>query len=99
VSNRIGKANSSFVQLYPVWKNLNISKKTKLRIFSSNIKAVLLFGAETWKSNRVIRRKLQIFIKYLRKIPNIHWQDKIRTEELLELACQEPVETQTKRRT
>jgi hypothetical protein len=58
VSNRIGKANSAFVQLYPVWKNSNISRKTKLRIFSSNVKAVLLYASETWKLNTVVRRKL-----------------------------------------
>jgi hypothetical protein len=34
----------------------------------------------------------------LRKILNIHWLEKIRTEELLELTGEEPVETQIKRR-
>jgi hypothetical protein len=43
VSNRIGKANSAFVQVYPVWKNSNISRKTKFRIFSSDVKAVLIW--------------------------------------------------------
>jgi hypothetical protein len=33
-----------------------------------------------------------------RKILNIHWPEKIRTEELQELAGQEPVQTQIKRR-
>jgi hypothetical protein len=99
VSNRIGKANSAFVQLYSVWKTSNTSRKTKLRIFSSNVKAVLLYGAETCKSNTIIRRKLQTFInRCLRKIINIHWPEKIRTEELLELPGEEPVQTQIKRR-
>jgi hypothetical protein len=91
MSNRIGKGNSAFVQLCPAWKNSNISRKTKLRIFSSNVKAVLLYGAETWKSNRI---KLQTFInRCVRKILNILWLEKIRTEELLELTGEEPVET------
>jgi hypothetical protein len=97
VSNRIGKANSA--QLYPVWKNSNIFRKSKLRIFSSNVKAVLLYGAETWKSNTDTRIKLQTFInKCLRKILNIHWSEKIRSQELLELAGEEPVQTHIKRR-
>jgi hypothetical protein len=80
------------------WRASN-SRKTKLRIFSINVKAVLLYGAETWESNTVIRRKLQTFInRCLRKILNINWSEKIRTEELLELAGEEPVETQIKRR-
>jgi hypothetical protein len=98
MSNRISKGNSAFVQLCPAWKNSNISRKTKLRIFSSNVKAVLLYGAETWKSNTVSRRKLQTFInRCVRKILNIHWLEKIRTEELLELTGEESVETQIKR--
>jgi hypothetical protein len=80
-------------------RNSNISRKTKLRIFSSNVKAVLLYGVETWKANIVIRRKLQTFInRCLRKIINIHWPEKKRSQELLELAGEEPVETQIKRR-
>jgi hypothetical protein len=74
-------------------------QKTKWKTFSSNIQAVLLYGAETQKSNIVIRRKLQTFInRCLRNILNIHWPEKIRTEELLELAGEEPVQTQIKRR-
>jgi hypothetical protein len=49
VSQRIRKANGAFVQLYPVWKNSRISAKTKLHIFCSNVKSVLLYGSETWK--------------------------------------------------
>jgi hypothetical protein len=46
---RIKKANDAFVQLYPVWRNNKISTRTKLRIFHSNVKSVLLYGSETWK--------------------------------------------------
>jgi hypothetical protein len=30
VLSRINKANGVFVQLYPVWRNLNISKEVKI---------------------------------------------------------------------
>jgi len=30
VASRIKKANGVFVQLYPVWRNLNISKEVKI---------------------------------------------------------------------
>jgi len=42
VASRIRKANSVFVQLYPVWRYLNISKEVKIRIFNTNVKSVLL---------------------------------------------------------
>jgi hypothetical protein len=74
-------------------------KEDQIKDFSSNVKAVLLYGAEKCKSNTVIRRKLQTFInRCLRKILNIILPEKIRTEELLELAGKEPVGTQIKRR-
>jgi len=34
VASRIKKANVVFVQLYPVWRNLNISNEVKIRIFN-----------------------------------------------------------------
>jgi hypothetical protein len=33
VASRIKKANGVFVQLYPVWRNHNISKRVKMQIF------------------------------------------------------------------
>jgi len=35
VANRIKKADGVFVQLYPVWRNLNISKEVKIQIFNT----------------------------------------------------------------
>jgi len=73
VVQRIQKANGAFVQLYPVWRNNKISIRTKLRIFCSNVKAVLLYSSETWKVAKNITSKLQVFVNCcLRRILNIH---------------------------
>jgi hypothetical protein len=46
---------------------------------------------------QLLEENFRTFInRCLRKILNIHWSEKIRTEELLELAGEEPVETQIK---
>jgi hypothetical protein len=45
---RLSKANRAFNQLQKVWKSSDISLRTKLRIFNSNVKSVLLYGHETW---------------------------------------------------
>jgi hypothetical protein len=72
VTNRIKKANMAFVQLYRVWKNKNIRMKTKLNFFNGNVKAVLLYGCETWKVTNSITQKLQSFINgCLRIILNV----------------------------
>jgi len=47
VASRIKKANDEFVQLYHVWRNLNILKEVKTRIFNTNVKLVLLYACET----------------------------------------------------
>jgi hypothetical protein len=71
------KANGVFVQLYPVWRNHNISKGVEIQIFNTNVKSVLLYDCETWKTTNQITRRLQIFInKCLRRIMNIKWADK-----------------------
>jgi hypothetical protein len=62
VTSRITKANVTFVQLYRIWENKNIRMKTQLKIFNSNVKAVLFYGCETWKVTNSIMRKLQSFI-------------------------------------
>ena len=41
ITNRLQKAKSSFVQLNKVWRSPNISEKTKIKIYSSNVLSVL----------------------------------------------------------
>jgi hypothetical protein len=46
VRSRTRKASGAFIQLYPVWRSRNISKRTKLWVFNTNVKSVLLYGCE-----------------------------------------------------
>ena len=49
---RIGKARTAFAILRPEWRSKVISRKTKLRIFNTNMKSVLLYGSETWRATK-----------------------------------------------
>ena len=52
-----------------------------------------------WKTTNQITKRLQIFInKFLRRIMNIKWTDKITNEELWSIAKQKPTEIELKRR-
>ena len=62
VASRIKKANGVFVQLYPVWRNHNISKTVIIQIFTTNLKSVLLYACETLKTTNQITRRLQTYI-------------------------------------
>ena len=44
---RINKARVAFNMLRKVWSSHVISRRTKFRIFNTNVKAVLLYGSET----------------------------------------------------
>ena len=99
VQARIGKARTAFVMLETIWKQGNISLTTKLRLFNSNVKTVLLYGGETWKTSKHVLNKLQVFVnKCLRRILNVRWPDKIRNEELWKRTNQVPIEEEIKKR-
>ncbi|XP_058827997.1 uncharacterized protein LOC131687920 [Topomyia yanbarensis] len=48
IGARIKKARAAFANLRNIWKNNQISRRTKTRIFNSNVKSVLLYAGETW---------------------------------------------------
>jgi hypothetical protein len=99
VTARIGKARAAFVMLKNIWTSGEIRIKTKLRIFNSNVKTVLLYGCETWRTTKTIQRKLQTFFNTcLRRIFRIRWPETIRNEQLWEQAGQKPVRSQILKR-
>ena len=78
-----------------VWKSNSISLKTKVRIFNTNVKSVLLYGCETWNNTKATINRLQIFVnKCLRNIFKIFWPNTITNAELWTKANQQPIETQ-----
>lgn len=95
VKARIGKARAAFVMLKNIWASKDIRINTKLRIFNSNVKSVLLYGAETWRMTKATQQKIQTFFNScLRRIFNIRWPEKISNIKLWERAGQEPVDRQ-----
>ena len=61
VTARIGKARAAFVMFKNIWASGGISMRTKLRIFNSSVKSVLLYGCETWRTTKTMQRKIQTF--------------------------------------
>ena len=81
------------------WKHLelrdpprSLGTQTKLRIFNSNVKVVLLYGSETRRRKKKTLQRIQTFInRCLRRIFNIWWPERIRNEELWQRVGQELV--------
>ncbi|XP_055997932.1 uncharacterized protein LOC130047300 [Ostrea edulis] len=61
IKSRIGKARAAFTMLKNIWASKNIRITTKLRILNSNVKSVLLYGAETWRMTKTTLQKIQTF--------------------------------------
>ena len=96
---RLAKASQAFASLRSTWKARNISQKTKLRIFRSNVVSTLLYGSESWKMTKTISHKLDVFQnRCLRRILRIHWPNTITNEELHRRTRSEPITIQVQRR-
>ena len=50
----ISKASQAFASLRGTWRSKNISQKTEIRFFKSNVLSTLLYGAESWKMTKTI---------------------------------------------
>ncbi|VDP30702.1 unnamed protein product [Schistosoma margrebowiei] len=99
VKARIGKARTAFLQLKNIWNTKQLSTNIKVRIFNTHVKAVLLNGAETWRTTTTTIKKIQVFINgCLRKILNIHWPDTISNSLLWERTNQLPAEEEIRKR-
>ena len=82
IKSRIGKAQAAFISLNRIWKTRDISLRTKLRIFNSNVKSVLLYGCETWNASQTCIKRIQVFLnRCLRKLLRIKWTDRVTNEE------------------
>ena len=62
VKTRIQKARQAFIGLRHVWSSKVFTEKTKIRLFNSNVKSVLLYGSETWRNTKATVQRIQSFV-------------------------------------
>ncbi|VDP35317.1 unnamed protein product [Schistosoma curassoni] len=99
VKARIGKTRAAFLQLKNKWNSQQLSTNIKVRVIKTNVKAVLLYGAETLRTTATTIKKVQVFINScLRKKLNIHWPDTINNSLLWERTNQHPAEEEIRKR-
>ena len=99
IKTMINKARGAFAALKNIWKTKTISKKTKIRIFKSNVLSVLLYAAESWKVTKGICHMLEVFQnKCLRRILHVFWPNKITNAELHERTGMLPISLEVKKR-
>ena len=85
--------------LRKIWKSRSLKERTKLKIFNTTVKSVLLYGTETWKPSKTIMHKLAVFHqRCLRRISRIFWLQKITNDNLLKRTKQRPMAGELKMR-
>ena len=97
--DKVDPISVTFVMLRNTWRAKQIKINTKLRIFHSNVKAVLLYGSETWQSTQKTLKRIQTFInKCLRRILHMKWTDKAPNITLWKMTKRLPIENEIKKR-
>ena len=82
-----------------IWNSKQLLANIKVRIFNTNVKTVLLYGAETWRTTITIIKIVQVFINSgLHKILNVRWLDTISNNILWERTDQVPSEEGIRKR-
>jgi len=78
IHRRMGIAGSIMAQLDNVWHQQRLSLSTKLRIYTSLVQSVALYGSETWTMRKVDSDRIQSFhMQALRRILGIRLYDKV----------------------
>ena len=83
INTRLGKAQGAFASLRPIWRSKQLRLETKIRIYSSNVKSVLLYGSECWRVVQSDMKRLDAFnTRCLRRICGIFWPNIISNKDL-----------------
>ena len=79
ISARISRAMVIFRNLGHLWRQKGISLRLKGRVYKTTVRAVLLYGCETWTLRAEDLKRLQVFdSRCLRSIACIGWNNRIR---------------------
>ncbi|VDP65909.1 unnamed protein product, partial [Schistosoma curassoni] len=99
VKARIGEARAVYLQMKDNRNSKQLSTNTKVRIFNTNVKTVLLYGAETWRTTKAIIQNIQVFINScLCEILRIRWPNTIGNTLLWERTNQIPAEEEIRKK-
>ena len=83
ITSRRCKERAVFGKLLGVWKSSILSKSTKIRIFKSNVIAVLLYGCGSWRMTKGDEDKLDtIQHKCLWRLLKVYWPMRVSNEEV-----------------
>ena len=83
IDKRIGKAATTLARLKSrVWTNSMLTVKTKMAVYNACVLSTLLYDSETWTTCARQEKRLDTFyLRSIRHILGISWQDKVTNAE------------------
>ena len=95
IARRKSLSNIAFNKLYTVWiRKDKLKLSTRLRLYKSLVKPILLYNCGTWGITKTETEKLDAFHrKHLKKILGIRWPTKITNESLYKKTNEKPIST------
>ena len=100
LDKRIGKAASTMARLTnKVWKNPDLTLKTKMAVYKACVLSILLYSSEAWTTYARHEKRLNVFhLRNIRRILCISWQDRVTNSEILSRAGLPSIYTLLKQR-
>ncbi|VDP61369.1 unnamed protein product [Schistosoma mattheei] len=93
------KERAAFLKLKNIWNSKQLSTNIKVTIFNTNVKIVLLYGAEMWRTTTTVIKKVQVLINSCPcKILNISWLNTSSNSLLWERTNQPPAKEEIRKR-
>ena len=87
IKKRLSKARGAFFNLKKICNTRSIGRNTKIKLFKTLVRPVLLYGCEEWKLTAAEEKKLDRFhLTCLRRILRIWWPKRIRNDTISQVA-------------
>ena len=79
INKRIGKYNSNVGMMYHLLRDRNVPRQSKLLVYNSILKPILLYGSEAWSLTTKTKSRLQAAeMRVLRLIKGVTRRDRLR---------------------
>ena len=90
--DRLKRANQAMGMLRAVWQSGNLSLHTKIRLYKTLVRSILMYGCESWYSTVTSDSKFLSFEnKALRRILGIKWYQRIPNTTIREITQLRPI--------
>ena len=80
-------AKEAITRMRAIFKNRSMSIGTKIRLTTTYVWSILLYGCESWTLDKDIKRRLEVAeMWFLRWMLHISWTEKVKIKEVLQCA-------------